>query len=207
MTYATAETVCDERESLAAKIITRLRSLGHLAFLVGGCVRDRLLGIIPKDYDVSTDAAPSLLLNYFPDALPVGAHFGVVLVRRNEAQVEVATFRTESAYLDGRHPEQVQFETDPALDALRRDFTINGLLQDPITGQVLDFVEGRADLEARVIRAIGNPQIRFAEDHLRMLRAVRFAARLGFAIEPQTMDAIRRMAPAINEISAEAGSG
>lgn len=192
------------RADLAIRIIHTLQEQRHRAYLVGGCVRDRLLGIVPKDYDVSTDATPDLLLSYFPKAQTVGAHFGVVLVKgENGAAVEVATFRSEGSYEDGRRPEAVHFETDPAMDARRRDFTINGLMQDADSGGVLDFVRGIEDLERRVVRAIGDPRIRFAEDHLRMLRAVRFAARLGFSIEPGTLSAIRELAPNITRISAE----
>lgn len=192
------------RSALAFQIVRRLRECGHQAYLVGGCVRDRLLGIPPKDYDVSTDARPDLLLSYFPGAQSVGAHFGVVLVTNGEgAQVEVATFRSEGTYQDGRRPDEVHFETDPALDARRRDFTVNGLMQDPESMKVLDFVGGQRDLESRTIRAIGDAKVRFAEDHLRMLRAVRFAARLQFSIDPGTMSAIRELAPAITRISAE----
>ena len=194
----------EERAALAVQIVRTLRNRGHLAYLVGGCVRDRLLGLFPKDYDVSTDATPDLVISYFPNAQTIGAHFGVVLVPgQNGASVEVATFRSEGAYEDGRRPDQVRFETDPALDARRRDFTINGLMQDPESLQILDFVGGRNDLERRTIRAIGAPKVRFAEDHLRMLRAIRFAARLDFSIEATTMDAIREFAPAIIRISAE----
>ena len=192
------------REALAIDIVRQLRAAGHKAYLVGGCVRDRLLGIAPKDYDVSTDAAPPEILSLFPRSQTAGAHFGVVLVTRSKGvQVEVATFRSEGAYSDGRRPDAVRFETDPALDAQRRDFTINGLLEDPLSGEILDYVGGRSDLDAGIIRAIGRPEQRFEEDHLRMLRAVRFAARLGFSIEPATLDAIRRLAPAICKISAE----
>jgi putative nucleotidyltransferase with HDIG domain len=192
-----------DREILALDIIRELHAHGHRAYLVGGCVRDRLLGIPPKDFDVSTDATPGLLLQYFPKSQTIGAHFGVILVTRGTAQVEVATFRTERTYSDGRRPDEVQFETDPALDARRRDFTINGLMQDPVSGEVLDFVGGRADLASRVVRAIGDPETRFAEDHLRMLRAIRFAARLGFSIAPETALAIRKLAPSIHRISTE----
>lgn len=167
-------------------------------------MRDRLLGIPAKDYDVSTNATPQQILSCFPNAQTVGAHFGVVLVARpNGVHVEVATFRSEGAYADGRHPSEVRFETDPALDAQRRDFTINGLMQDPISDQVLDFVHGQADLISKTIRAIGDPERRFTEDHLRMLRAVRFAARFGFTIEPGTLSAIQRLAHCICKISAE----
>ncbi|HEX4749322.1 MAG TPA: CCA tRNA nucleotidyltransferase [Bryobacteraceae bacterium] len=184
-------------------MISGLRDRGHCAYLVGGCVRDRLLGIAPKDYDVSTSASPDQILSLFPMAETVGAHFGVMLVSRGGVHVEVATFRSEGEYGDGRHPDQVRFETDPALDAQRRDFTINGLMQDPFTGQVLDFVNGQTDLNSGLMRAIGEPARRFSEDHLRMLRAVRFAARFGFEIEPATLKAIQSHACAICRISAE----
>ncbi len=188
---------------LARSVVERLRARGHAAYLVGGCVRDLLLGREPKDFDVATSAPPHDLLRLFPHADRVGAHFGVVLVHEEGAQVEVATFRSDLDYVDGRHPEAVRFETDPRQDVLRRDFTINALLLDPATGEVLDFVGGRADLEAGVIRAIGEPLARFREDHLRLLRAVRFAARLGFEIEPATFEAIRGLAPLIHSVSAE----
>src|SRR5579875_1889268 len=192
------------RKNLAVEIIGDLRSRGHQAYLVGGCVRDHLLGIEPKDYDVSTDAPPHLLTSYFPGSELVGALFGVILVKRgNGIQVEVATFRSEGLYGDGRHPSEVRFETDPALDARRRDFTINGLMEDPVSQQILDFVDGRVDLTHRTIRAIGDPRRRFQEDHLRMLRAIRFAARLQFSIEPETLAAIREEAHCICRISAE----
>ncbi len=190
-------------ELLATHIARELRRHGHTAYFVGGCVRDRLLNIAPKDYDVSTSATPQQILAYFPGSQTVGAHFGVVLVTREAAHVEVATFRSEGTYADGRHPEQVQFETDPALDAQRRDFTINGLMQDPISGHIFDYVDGQSDLAAKLIRAIGDPERRFSEDHLRMLRAVRFAARFSFDIEPQTLAAIQRLAGSICKISAE----
>jgi poly(A) polymerase len=192
------------RRELALVIVRELRARGHQAFLVGGCVRDRLLGIPPKDYDVSTDAGPQNVLSYFAQSQAVGAHFGVILVGSSSgAHVEVATFRSEGAYADGRRPEEVQFETDPRLDVLRRDFTINGLLEDPLTGDILDYSGGQADLSAGIVRAIGEPRRRFAEDHLRMLRAVRFAARFHFVIEPETMRAIQELTPAIHRISAE----
>jgi putative nucleotidyltransferase with HDIG domain len=163
-----------------------------------------LLGIPAKDYDVSTSATPQQILSYFPGSESVGAHFGVVLVAGpNGVHVEVATFRSEGAYADGRHPGQVRFENDPALDAQRRDFTINGLMEDPVSHQVLDFVNGQSDLANKVIRAIGDPERRFTEDHLRMLRALRFAARFGFAIEPVTFAAIQRLASCVCRISAE----
>jgi putative nucleotidyltransferase with HDIG domain len=188
---------------LADTIIERLRRDGHTAYLVGGCVRDLLLGRAPKDFDVATSARPGELLRLFPRADQVGAHFGVVLVHEGGEHVEVATFRSDLGYADGRHPVAVEFETDPRQDALRRDFTINALLMDPASGEILDFVGGRADLEARVIRAIGEPEARFREDHLRLLRAVRFAARLGFEIESKTFAAMRQLAASIRSVAAE----
>jgi poly(A) polymerase len=170
---------------------------------VGGCVRDLLLGRVPKDFDVATSATPAELLRIFPGAGQIGAHFGVVLVHEDAAHVEVATFRTDLDCADGRRPSAVHFESSPQQDVLRRDFTINALLLDPDTGEVLDYVGGRADLDARIVRAIGDPVRRFQEDHLRMLRAVRFAARLEFTIEPATLAAIQKLAPEIRHISIE----
>src|SRR5574340_384364 len=158
---------------LATRIVVALRSRGHEAWLVGGCVRDLLLGREAKDFDVATDAHPEQILELFPNADRVGAHFGVVLVRQEGAQVEVATFRSDFAYTDGRRPDAVRFETDPAQDARRRDFTINALFMDPVSGAIQDFVGGKPDLAAGIIRAIGDPEARFREDHLRLLRAVR----------------------------------
>jgi poly(A) polymerase len=198
------ESVGAARAALAADLIATLRGRGHKAYLAGGCVRDRLLGVTPKDFDVATDARPDQVVEYFPQARLVGAQFGVVLVGRGDGiQVEVATFRSEGVYSDGRRPDEVRFESNPALDARRRDFTINGLMQDPFSGEVLDYVGGKADLAAKVIRAIGDPDRRFQEDHLRMLRAIRFAARLGFSIEEETFGAIRRAAQFITRISPE----
>ncbi len=179
-------------ESLALAVIDKLRRAGHQAYLVGGCVRDLLLGAHPKDFDVATDARPDRILDLFPNSGRVGASFGVVLVRDGFYQVEVATFRSDLEYSDGRRPDSVHFEHDPRADVLRRDFTINGLMMDPESGEILDFVEGRADLERRLVRAIGDAGARFREDHLRLLRAVRFAARLGFDIEMETFEAMRR---------------
>ena len=257
-----------QAESLARQVIARLRSAGHQAWLVGGCVRDLLLGASPKDFDISTDARPDRIMDLFPHSGLVGAHFGVVLVRDAFAQVEVATFRNDHEYEDGRRPTAVHYETDPKADVLRRDYTINGLMMDVVEGHadtvgqalspanfshaatgnvgqvprfsgpmrispanlampvggdtdadnvgqalspanspanftVLDYVGGRADLDARLIRAIGDPDARFREDHLRLLRAVRFAARLGFTIEQATFAAIRRHAALIARVSAE----
>src|SRR5579859_2178319 len=190
-----------EAETLASRIIRSLRTAGRQAYLVGGCVRDLLLGCPAKDFDVATDAPPEDILKLFPGSGCVGAHFGVVLVREGDAQVEVATFRSDRDYADGRRPTSVHFETSPREDAIRRDFTINGMMMDPDTGAVLDYVGGRADLEHRIVRAIGDPEIRFREDHLRLLRAIRFAARLKFEIEQATFAAIRRHHALIRTVS------
>jgi poly(A) polymerase len=161
------------------------------------------LGAKPKDFDISTDARPERIIDLFPKSGQVGAHFGVVLVRDAGAQVEVATFRSDHDYHDGRRPASVHFESDPREDVLRRDFTINGLMMEADTGKVLDYVGGRADLERRVVRAIGDPDARFREDHLRLVRAIRFAARLGFEIESATFEAVRRHHALILKVSAE----
>lgn len=190
-------------ERLARQIIEALHPAGFQGLLVGGCVRDLLLGVKPKDWDVATDATPEEVLRLFPGSNLVGAAFGVVLVREGDAQVEVATFRTDGEYTDARRPEAVHFERDPRNDALRRDFTINALFLEPESGEILDFVGGRADLDAGVIRAIGVPEARFREDHLRLLRAIRFAARLKFDIEAETWEAIRRLAPEVKTVAAE----
>jgi putative nucleotidyltransferase with HDIG domain len=201
---AARERLTPARQRLAVDIVRVLRARGHQAYLVGGCVRDRLLGIEPKDYDVSTDAIPEQITSYFAESQRVGAHFGVILVTRGEGvEVEVASFRSEGPYTDGRRPKTVRFETDPAMDARRRDFTINGLMEDPVAGQILDFVGGQRDLERKSVCAIGDARQRFEEDHLRMLRAVRFAARLNFSIEAGTLAAIQREAHSISRISAE----
>jgi putative nucleotidyltransferase with HDIG domain len=190
-------------ERLARRIAGALRASGHQAFYVGGCVRDILLGQQPKDYDIATDATPDRLLQLFPHSRRVGAHFGVVLVVEDGAQVEVATFRSDHAYTDGRHPGSVVFESNPREDVIRRDFTINALMMVPETGEVLDYVGGREDLARGVVRAIGEPDRRFKEDHLRMLRAIRFAARFGFEIEASTFAAIQRLHALIHRVSAE----
>ncbi len=202
--YSTISRVQDTTVAeLARAIVRRLRAAGHQAYLVGGCVRDLLLGREPSDYDVATDATPSRMLDLFPQAREVGAHFGVLLVREADAVVEVATFRSEHSYRDGRRPDEVAFETSPERDVLRRDFTINALLLDPETGRVLDFVDGERDLRAGLLRTVGDPRARFGEDHLRMLRAVRFAARLGFRIEEATLAAIGELGALIRHVSAE----
>ena len=195
----------------ATAVIHLLESDGHAAYLVGGCVRDVLLGRAPKDFDVATSAHPEAVLALFRRAYGVGAHFGVVLapleVDGVDIVTEVATFRCDGAYSDGRRPDEVRYTDDPRQDVLRRDFTINGMLLDvdryAASGEVLDTVGGRADLDAHLIRAIGDPQRRFTEDKLRMLRAVRFAARFDFSIEPATMEAVRVLAPTIAQVSRE----
>jgi poly(A) polymerase len=189
-------------EQTASEIVRKLRAAGHVAYYAGGCVRDLLTGTAPKDIDIATDARPGAVQKLFPRTYAVGAHFGVIVVLENEFQFEVATFRSDGAYIDGRHPVEVHFATAEE-DAARRDFTINGMFFDPEKEQVIDFVGGRTDLERRLIRAIGDPAQRFAEDRLRMLRAIRFATVLGFEIDPATWDAIVASAPAITQISAE----
>jgi poly(A) polymerase len=186
----------------ALRIVRTLRSAGHEAFFVGGCVRDLLRGDAPEDYDIVTSARPDVVQDLFPRTYPVGISFGVILVSEDDLLYEVATYRKESEYVDGRHPSQVSFATAKE-DVYRRDFTVNGLLMDPETGEVVDYVGGVADIERRVIRTIGNPEERFAEDHLRMLRAVRFAANLGFIIAGETLAAIKRHPEDIIRVSAE----
>ena len=193
----------DKRHEAAREVALGLRRNGFKAYFVGGCVRDGLLGRQVKDYDIVTDAAPSQVIPLFTASRHVGAHFGVVVVKAGEYGVEVATFRSDHSYRDGRRPDSVSFENDPGKDVLRRDFTINALLEDPETGEILDYTGGRKDLRQRLIRAIGDPEARFAEDHLRMLRAVRFAAGLEFDIEPSTLAAIRTNAAGIGRIAAE----
>jgi poly(A) polymerase len=207
----------------AAEIVRELRERGHQAYFAGGCVRDLLLGREPADYDVATDATPRQVMQIFPQTLAVGEQFGVVLVpaelsgatgvparqgERGKGAVEVATFRADVGYSDGRHPDEVRFTKDPSEDVQRRDFTINGMLLDPMVfdktpSKILDFVGGREDLKAGIVRAIGDPERRFAEDKLRMLRAVRFAARFDYKIDPATLAAIKRLAVQINQVSCE----
>jgi len=186
----------------ATRLVTRLQEAGHEALFAGGCVRDLLRGQLPKDYDIATSARPKEVRNLFDRSGYVGAHFGVTLVKEPEGHFEIATFRTDGVYLDGRRPMDIHF-SDAEGDARRRDFTINGLFQNPLTGEVIDHVGGRADLEAGVIRAIGDPRERFREDHLRMLRAIRFAVALDFEIEPVTLAAIKEASAEIQKISAE----
>jgi len=186
----------------AIKIIKRLRRNGFEALLAGGCVRDMLLGQRAKDYDVATDAQPKDVIGLFRHTLKVGAKFGVIIVLVGGRQVEVATFRTEADYTDGRHPGAVEF-SNAAEDASRRDFTINGMFYDPLQKEVIDYVDGQADLRAKIVRTIGRPAERFSEDYLRMLRAVRFSTQLGFGIEPLTWSAICSNAKNIAQISGE----
>jgi len=186
----------------AIKIIKRLRKAGFEALLAGGCVRDMLLNRPAKDYDVATDARPDEVVKLFRRTLKVGVKFGVVMVIDSGVQTEVATFRTESGYTDGRHPQQVAF-CNPQQDAGRRDFTINGMFYDPIARKVIDYVDGQADLRKGLVRAIGDAQKRFGEDYLRLLRAVRFSMQFGFTIEPRTWSAVCSKARNITKISAE----
>jgi poly(A) polymerase len=209
----------------AAEIVRKLRERGYQAYLAGGCVRDLLLVREPADYDVATDATPQQVMQIFPQTFAVGEQFGVVLVpessgatgvpstssgqalaRQDEPSnttVEVATFRADVGYSDGRHPDEVRFTKDPREDVQRRDFTINGMLLDPATDEILDFAGGREDLKAGIVRAIGEPERRFAEDKLRMLRAVRFTARFAYQIDPATMQAIQKLATQIHQVSCE----
>lgn len=186
----------------AREIVKTLERAGYQALFAGGCVRDRLLGREPEDYDIATSATPDQVEAIFRRAVGVGRHFGVMIVPYNGHDFEVATFRRDEGYDDGRHPRKVVF-TDAVEDAHRRDFTINAMFEEVSTGQIIDHVGGRADLAAGVIRTVGNPEARFGEDRLRLLRAVRFAARFDFTIDPPTMAAIRRHAASITEISAE----
>jgi tRNA nucleotidyltransferase/poly(A) polymerase len=189
-------------EKTARDVAARLRERGHLAYFAGGCVRDIVRGETPKDFDIATDANPEAVQKLFPHTYAVGAHFGVILVVENGFQFEVATFRADDVYVDGRRPSAVHFSS-PEEDARRRDFTINGMFYDPVAEKVIDFVGGRADIQAKLVRAIGDPGQRFAEDRLRMLRAVRFATVLDYKIDRETWDALLANVVSINEISAE----
>lgn len=189
-------------EATARALVDRLRAAGHIAYFAGGCVRDLVCGQAPKDIDIATDARPEEVQKIFRRTYAVGAHFGVIVVLENDLQFEVATFRADGVYLDGRRPAKVRFSS-PEEDARRRDFTINGMFFDPPNDAVIDFVDGRPDLNARLVRAIGDPAQRFAEDRLRLLRAVRFATVLDFEIEAATWTALVRAADTIGEISAE----
>jgi poly(A) polymerase len=187
---------------IAKKIVATLQQAGFAAFWVGGCVRDFLLGRAPQDFDIATDAKPEQVEKLFRKTIPVGKKFGVMVVVENGIQFQVATFRAEADYQDGRRPEKIIFANAEA-DASRRDFTVNGLFYDPISEKIFDWVGGEKDLRAKIIRTIGKPEERFSEDHLRLLRAIRFAAQLNFEIEPKTFAAIQKLAPKIKIISAE----
>ena len=186
----------------AIRVIKQLHRNGFQALMAGGCVRDMLLGRRAKDYDIATEAPPKDVIKLFRRTLKIGAKFGVVVVMIDDQQVEVATFRTETGYADGRHPGSVEF-SNAAEDASRRDFTINGMFYDPLQKEVIDYVDGQADLKAGIVRTIGKPSERFGEDYLRMLRAIRFSTALDFAIEEKTYNAIRRRAGDITKISGE----
>ncbi len=189
-------------ERAARKVAEILRDRGHIAYFAGGCVRDMVRGLTPKDYDIATDARPENVQALFPRTYAVGAHFGVIIVLEDGFQFEVATFRSDEAYIDGRHPSAVHFSS-PEEDARRRDFTINGMFLDPASNKVIDLVGGQADIGAKLVRAIGEPGQRLAEDRLRMLRAVRFATALDYQIDERTWDALVASASSINQISAE----
>ncbi|MEE8153750.1 MAG: CCA tRNA nucleotidyltransferase [Phycisphaerales bacterium] len=197
-----AQRSADDPRAAAVEIVRTLAGAGFEAYFAGGCVRDKLMGDVPDDYDVATDAKPDQVRDLFRRTQHVGESFGVVLVSLKGCRIEVATFRTDGVYSDGRHPDGVTF-SDAQHDARRRDFTINGLFENPLTDEVIDYVAGQADLEAKVIRAIGDPHARLHEDRLRMLRAVRFAARFAFAIEEQTAEAIRAAAGDLRGVSRE----
>src|SRR6202166_1925734 len=214
-----------DADQQAAEMVRRLRERAYQAYFAGGCVRDLLLSREPADYDVATDATPYQVMQIFPQTYAVGEQFGVVLIPRpppehartgedarrsttnssgnHKGGVEVATFRSDVGYSDGRHPDEVRFTKEPREDVQRRDFTINGMMLDPATKEILDFVGGRDDLKAGIVRAIGDPERRFAEDKLRMLRAVRFTARFGYQIDPATLAAIQKLAPKIHQVSCE----
>lgn len=197
-------TVQERRRAFAVQVVRGLREAGHQALWAGGCVRDLLIGLTPTDYDVATDAPPERVMQIFRRTVPVGVSFGVVKVigPRGTGEVEVATFRSDGAYIDGRRPESVVFSS-PEEDASRRDFTINGMFFDPTSGEVIDYVGGKHDLESGLLRAIGDPASRFAEDKLRLVRAVRFAARFGLRIEPATEKALVAMAAEVTVVAAE----
>jgi poly(A) polymerase len=189
-------------ETIARTLVQRLRDAGHVALYAGGCVRDRLLGQEPHDYDIATDARPAQVQKLFRRTFDVGAHFGVIVVHEEGQDFQIATFRSDGAYIDGRHPASVVFSS-PKEDAERRDFTVNGMFFDPIVGEVIDHVGGKADLERRRLRAIGDPAARFREDRLRLMRAVRFATVLGFELDPSTWAAVCAHADQIHQVSAE----
>ena len=186
----------------AQKIAQTLQQAGHTCYFTGGCVRDTLLNKTPKDFDIATSATPKQVRKLFPKSDSIGAHFGVILVRVHGLAFEVATFRTDGTYTDKRRPNSVTFSS-PQEDASRRDFTVNGLFQEPLTGEIIDFVNGSADIDQKIIRAIGNPVDRFQEDALRLMRAIRFATKLDFEIEPATWEAICENAHLLGHIATE----
>ena len=186
----------------AQKIVKILSDAGFKTYWAGGCVRDMIMGIEPLDYDIATDARPEQVMKLFKKTIPVGASFGVVKVLYNDFEFEVATFRADGKYIDGRHPEEVHFSSEKE-DAFRRDFTINGIFYDPIHEKIIDYVKGQADIKNNVVRTINDPKDRFSEDRLRLIRAVRFAARFQYEIEPSTYNAIKELAETIIQISAE----
>ena len=192
----------ESNKAAAIDIIGKLQEKGHIAYLAGGCVRDMLRGETPKDYDIATSALPEEITSIFTKTREVGVHFGVVIVIVNNQAFDVATFRNDGSYKDGRHPEEVTFST-PQDDTARRDFTVNGIFFDPISEKYIDFVEGKSDIDKKVIRAIGEPNLRFQEDHLRLLRAIRFAARFDYKIEAETWNSIKSNASGITKISKE----
>ena len=196
----------DEKRRKAEAIISRLKQAGFEAYFVGGCVRDFVRGVVPGDYDIVTSALPDQVKVLFERTVAVGAKFGVMVVIQDGHSYEVATFRSDDVYEDGRRPTRVHFSSAKE-DVFRRDFTINGLLMDPETNQIIDYVDGLADIERKIIRTIGDPAVRFNEDYLRMLRAIRFAANLGFAMDPATRNAIQVHAANIKRISAERIAG
>lgn len=192
----------NDAEMTARRVAARLSAAGHIAYFAGGCVRDKLLGLEPEDYDLATSATPQEVMRLFPRTVLVGAQFGVVRALEEGREFEIATFRSDGIYIDGRHPEEVAF-SDPETDAKRRDFTINGMFIDPTKEQVIDFVGGQNDLKRGIVRGIGEPAQRFSEDRLRLLRAVRFAARFGFPIESTTWSAVKELSAGIVSVSAE----
>ena len=192
----------ESNKAAAIDIIGKLQEKGHIAYLAGGCVRDMLRGETPKDYDIATSALPEEITSIFTKTREVGVHFGVVIVIVNNQAFDVATFRNDGSYKDGRHPEEVTFST-PQDDTARRDFTVNGIFFDPISEKYIDFVEGKSDIDKKVIRAIGEPNLRFQEDHLRLLRAIRFAARFDYEIEAETWNSIKSNVSGISKISKE----
>jgi poly(A) polymerase len=191
------------KKELAFIVAKKLKDNGFQAYYAGGCVRDSIMNLEPADYDIATDALPDEVMKIFKKTIPIGAHFGVVLALEEGVPFEITTFRSDGAYVDGRHPESVKFSKTPQDDVKRRDFTINGLLYDPFNDQVLDYVNGVSDIRCGVVRAIGNPVERFTEDKLRLMRAVRFAARFKYEIEENTLTAVKALAPKIVDVSAE----